>query len=117
MKQIETYCVRCNNFGKFANVKISYIFGETPIFSIICSKFRDTNNRITKEKERTEILKILSYIESRFHVHLINMSDEMISQESPFCYHLHTTGLVSPHIPPPVPLLPPLPPKKHHPTP
>ena len=51
------YSVECNKYIKFINRKI-YIFDNTIIRSIICSKFR----RIFQEKESIEILKFLGLI-------------------------------------------------------
>ena len=45
------------------NAKICYIFDETLIHSIICTKCHDNNDRIFKEKESIEILKILGSVE------------------------------------------------------
>ena len=58
MQPTKTCCVKCNNFRKFVNLNISYIFNKTVVLSIICSKCGDNNDRICKVKESTEILKI-----------------------------------------------------------
>ena len=63
MQQIKIYCVKCNKFRKFMNPKISYIFYKTLVLSIIYSKCLDNNDRIFKEKESIEILKILGLTE------------------------------------------------------
>ena len=62
MKKI--YCVICGKYKKFKNPKISYIFEKTLVLSIICSKFVNEYERILKEKNSTEILKILGLIEN-----------------------------------------------------
>ena len=49
--------------------------------SIICIQCGDNNDRISKEKESTEMLKILGLIKQKLHVCIINMKDEKIIQE------------------------------------
>ena len=53
-------CVICGNYEKSKNLKISSIFEKTLVPCIICSKCENNNEKIFKEKEPTEILKILS---------------------------------------------------------
>ena len=55
-------CVICGNYKKSKNLKISYIFEKTLVLSIICSKCENDNEKIFKEEEPIEILKILSLI-------------------------------------------------------
>ena len=62
MKKI--YCVICGEYRKFKNPKISCIFEKTLIFSIICSKCKNEDEKIFKEEESIEILKILGLIEN-----------------------------------------------------
>ena len=49
--------------------------------SIICIQCGDNNDRISKEKESTEMLKILGLIKQKLNVCIINMKDEKIIQE------------------------------------
>ena len=49
--------------------------------SIICIQCGDNNDRISKEKESTEMLKILGLIKQKLHVCIINMKDEKIIQK------------------------------------
>ena len=58
------YCVICGKYRKFEKPKISYILGKTLVLSIICSKCRNEDEKLFKEKESIEILKILSLIEN-----------------------------------------------------
>ena len=58
MKKI--YLVNCGKYGKFKILKI-YIFQRT-VFSIICDKCGHKHKRKFKEKESSEILRILSFI-------------------------------------------------------
>ena len=53
------YFVIFRNHKKFKYPKISYIIGKTLILSIICSKCQNEDQQIFKEKESTEILKII----------------------------------------------------------
>ena len=55
----KTCCAIC---GK--NPKISYIFEKTLLLSIICIKCKNENEKIFKEKESIEILKILGLIKN-----------------------------------------------------
>ena len=61
MKNI--YCVICGKYGKFENPKI-YIFEKTLVLSIMCSKCKNEDEKIFKEEESIEILKILGLIEN-----------------------------------------------------
>ena len=49
----------CGKYRKFKNPKISYIFEKTLVLSIICSKCKMEDEKILKEEESIEILKIL----------------------------------------------------------
>ena len=55
-------CTICGNYKKSKNLKISHIFEKTLVLSIICSKCENDNEKIFKEEEPIEILKILSLI-------------------------------------------------------
>ena len=55
-------CVICGNYKKSKNLKISYIFEKTLVLSIICSKCENDNEKIFKEEEPIEILKIIGLI-------------------------------------------------------
>ena len=48
---------------EFENPKISCIFNKTLVLSITCSKCGNNNDRIFKEEESIDILKILGLIE------------------------------------------------------
>ena len=54
------YCVICGKYRKFKNPKISYIFEKTLIFSIICSKCKNEDEKICKAEEQIQITIILS---------------------------------------------------------
>ena len=58
------YCVICGKYRKFEKPKISYILEKTLILSIICSKCKNEDEKIFKEEESIEILKILGLIEN-----------------------------------------------------
>ena len=53
------YCVICSKCRILKNPKISYIFEKTLVLSIICSKCKMEDEKILKEEESIEILKIL----------------------------------------------------------
>ena len=56
------YCVKCNKYRKLKNPRISYIFDETLSLSTICDKCSRKEEKIFKEEESIEILRILSLI-------------------------------------------------------
>ena len=58
------YCVICAKYRKFKNPKMSYIFEKTWVLSIICSKCGNEDEKIFKEEESIEELKILGLIEN-----------------------------------------------------
>ena len=53
------YCVE-----KFQKPKISYILKKSLVLSIICSKCKNDDEKIFKEEESIEILKVLGLIEN-----------------------------------------------------
>ena len=55
-------CVICRNYKRSKNLKILYIFEKTLVLSIICSKCENDNEKIFKEEEPIEILKIIGLI-------------------------------------------------------
>ena len=56
------YCVTCSKYRKFEKPKISYLLEKTLVLSIICSKCKNEDEKIFKEEESIEILKILGLI-------------------------------------------------------
>ena len=62
MKKI--YCVSFGKYNRFTNPKISYVFGRIVILPIICGKCQNEDEKIFKEQESIEILKILDLIEN-----------------------------------------------------
>ena len=59
MKMKKIYCIKCNKYRKLKNLEISYIYNETLVLSIICSKCSNKKDRISKEEESIEILETL----------------------------------------------------------
>ena len=57
-------CVIFGKYRKFKNPKISYIFQKALVLSIIWSKNKNEDEKIFKEEESIEILKILGLIKS-----------------------------------------------------
>ena len=60
MKKI--YCVNCSKYRKFEKPKISCLLEKTLVLSMICSKCKNEDDKIFKEEESIEILKILGLI-------------------------------------------------------
>ena len=58
------YCFIFGKYRKFKNPKISYIFQKALVLSIIWSKNKNEDEKIYKEEESIEILKILGSIKS-----------------------------------------------------
>ena len=58
------YCVICCKYRKFEKPKISYLLEKTLVLSVICSKRKNKDERLFKEEESFEILKILGLIEN-----------------------------------------------------
>ena len=58
------YCFICDKYRKFENPKISYLFEKTLVLSIICSKCKKKNEKLFKEAESVEILRILVLMEN-----------------------------------------------------
>ena len=58
------YCIICRKYRKFEKPKISYFFEKTLVLSIICSKCKNDDEKVFKEEESIEILKILGLIEN-----------------------------------------------------
>ena len=54
------YCVVCGKYRKFEKPKISYLL----VLSIICSKCKNKDEKLFKEEELSEILKVLGLIEN-----------------------------------------------------
>ena len=54
------YCVICGKYRTFKNPKTSYTFEKALVLSIICSKCKNEDEKIFKEDESIEILKILA---------------------------------------------------------
>ena len=49
MKKI--YCVNCSKYRKFEKPKISCLLEKTLVLSMICSKCKNEDDKIFKEKE------------------------------------------------------------------
>ena len=62
MKKI--YCIFYGKCRKFEIPNLSYIFEKTFVLSIICSKCENKDEKIFKEEESIEILKVLNLIKS-----------------------------------------------------
>ena len=58
------YCATCGKYRKFGKSKISCILKKELVLSIICSKCKNKDEKIFKEEESIEILKILGLIEN-----------------------------------------------------
>ena len=58
------YCVICDKYRRFEKPKISYNLEKTLVLSIICSRCKNEDEKIFKEEESFEILKILDLVEN-----------------------------------------------------
>ena len=58
------YCVICSKCRKSEKPKISYLLEKSLVLSIICSKCKNEDEKIVKEEESFEILKIIGLIEN-----------------------------------------------------
>ena len=58
------YCIICGKYRKFKKRKILYPLEKTLVLSIICSKCKNGNEKILREEESIEILKVLGLIEN-----------------------------------------------------
>ena len=56
------YCVICGKCIKFENPNMSYILEKTLVFFIICINCNNEDEKLFKEEESIEILKILGLI-------------------------------------------------------
>lgn len=45
------YCVACEKYEKFQNLKIPYILEKTLAYSILCSKYGSKDKKIFNEEE------------------------------------------------------------------
>ena len=62
-KMKKLYRVICGNYRKFEKPKLSYLLEKT-VLSIICTKCKNKDEKIFKEEDSIEILKILGLIEN-----------------------------------------------------
>ena len=58
------YYIICGKYRKFVKPKISYLLEKALVLSIICSKCKNEDEKLFKEEESIEILKILGLIEN-----------------------------------------------------
>ena len=58
------YCVICGKYRIFEKPKISHLLEKTLVLSIIFSKCKNEDEKIFKEEDTIEILKILCLIEN-----------------------------------------------------
>ena len=58
------YCIICSKYRKFEKPKISYLLEKALLLSIICSKCNNEDEKLFKEEESIEMLKIFGLIEN-----------------------------------------------------
>ena len=58
-KMKKLYCIISSKYRKFEKPKISYVLEKTLVLSIISSKCKNEYEKLFKEEESIEILKIL----------------------------------------------------------
>ena len=54
----KTFCVICGKYKKWKSSEISYTFEKSLALSIICSKCENQEEKIFREEELIEILKV-----------------------------------------------------------
>ena len=59
----KSHCLNCGKYKKFETAKISHLLGTTLVIFIICSKYKNENEKISKEEESIVIIKIFGSIE------------------------------------------------------
>ena len=52
------YCIICGKYRKFEKPKISYLSEKTLVLSIICSDWKNEDEKLFKEEESIEMLNI-----------------------------------------------------------
>ena len=57
-------CVICGKYRKFEKTKISYLLEKRLVLSIICNKCKNEDEKLFREEEPIEILKIVGLIEN-----------------------------------------------------
>ena len=57
-------CDICGKYRKFEKPKISYVLERVLFLSIICSKCKNEDEKIFKEEDSIQILKILGLIKN-----------------------------------------------------
>ena len=64
-KKVEKiYCVIYSKYRKIEKPKLSYLLEKTLVLSVISSKCKNEDEKIFKEEDSIEILKILGLIEN-----------------------------------------------------
>ena len=63
------YCVICSKYRKFEKPNISYLLEKTLVLSIICGKYKNEDEKIFKEEDSIEMLKVLWKIYNYFKKH------------------------------------------------
>ena len=58
------YCIICGKYRKFEKRKILHPLEKTLVLSIICIKCKNGDEKILREEESIEILKVLGLIEN-----------------------------------------------------
>ena len=58
------YCIKRKKYKEFKTLKVSYISSKTLILSTICNKCGSENEKLFKEEESIEILKVLGLIKN-----------------------------------------------------
>ena len=76
------YSIKCKKYNEFKKPKISYICDKTLLLSSICNKWGSEDEKMFKEEESIEILKILGLINKieKYHNRIV-MPEEKINQE------------------------------------
>ena len=57
-------CIKCNKHKKFKNLQMLYVFNKKFVIYIICDKCGSNDDKVFKEEESIEILKVLGLIDN-----------------------------------------------------
>ena len=72
------YCVICNKYRKFEKPKILYLLEKTLVLSLIFNKCQNKDEKLFKEEESIEIMKIHNYLKNMSEENKVKNLDQKI---------------------------------------
>ena len=72
------YCVICNKYRKFEKPKILYLLEKTLVLSLIFNKCQNKDEKLFKEEESIEIMKIHNYLKNTSEENKVKNLDQKI---------------------------------------